>query len=57
MTLRLSNDGKAIAVRVDLDSDTTLSNRKKGLLLSNVSIFGRKGIAKEPDPSSKAVAS
>ena len=47
MTLRLSNEGKVIAVRVDIDLDTNLSNRKKGLLLSNVSIFGRKGFAKK----------
>lgn len=60
MTLMLSNEGRVIAValsrRVEIDRDADFSNRKKGLLLSDISIFGRKGMARVQHPSSDAVA-
>jgi hypothetical protein len=58
MTLRISNEERVITVPmpkpVHLDSD--FGNRKKGLLLSDVSFLGRKGMTKVRHSSSEAVA-
>ena len=55
MTMRLSHEGRMITVPVSepVHRDSDSANRKKGLLLSEVSILGRKGMTKVRHSSSE----